>query len=197
ARGIVSGTPAYMSPEQVEGRAHRPDGRTDVYGLAAALYTLLCGRRPFHGRTNAEVMRQVLEDEPLPLRQLRAEAPVEVERVCLKGMAKRPADRYTTAADFAEALRHAVGLVPTPVPVSPPVPTPRRTARTERRQITLLHCACESHGDAEDDPTEGLAAFQAACAEAVKSHGGLVLQASATAVLACFVYPVARENAPR
>jgi hypothetical protein len=201
-RGVVSGTPAYMSPEQVEGRAHRPDGRTDVYSLAASLYTLLCGRQPFRGRTHAEVMAQVLEDEPQPLRQMRAEVPAGVERVCLKGMAKRPADRYTTAADFAEALRQAVGLVPAPasapvLPSAPSRPTAARAARTERRRVTLLHCSCEPPDDAEDDPTEQLAAFQGSCSEVVKTHGGLVLQATGTAFLACFGYPVAREDAPR
>jgi hypothetical protein len=215
--GLVSGTPSFMAPEQALGRAHRPDGRTDIYGLAATLYAMLCGRPPFRGRTSADVMRQVREDEPQPLRQIRPDVPPELERACLKGMAKNPADRYTTAADFADALRRAVGLLPGPVlpstiteravptsPVPPVVPAPAaapahpstRVPRAERRQVTLLQCAFEP-GAADDDPTEHVAAFQAACAEAVTAHGGLVLPASGTAFSACFGYPVAREDAPR
>ena len=93
-RGVVSGTPAYMSPEQAGGRGHRPDGRTDIYGLAATLYAMLCGRPPFRGRGGADVLRQVREDEPQPVRQLRPDVPPELEAVCLKGMAKNPGDRY-------------------------------------------------------------------------------------------------------
>jgi len=91
-RGIVSGTPAFMSPEQAGGRGHRPDGRTDVYGLAATLYAMLCGRSPFRGRSHADIFRQVREDEPQPPRQLRPDLPLELERVCLKGMAKLPGE---------------------------------------------------------------------------------------------------------
>lgn len=205
--GIVSGTPSYMSPEQTGGRAHRADGRTDIYGLAATLYSMLCGRPPFRGRNNLDVFRQIREDEPQPLRQIRPELPPELERVCLKGMAKLPGDRYTTAADFAEALRRAVGLLPpiasppsTPLVASaqrPSAPTkPRGGPRTERRQITLLQCLCEaSKGD--DDPMEQVAAFQTLCAEVVEAHGGMSMQVSGAAFLACFGYPTAREDAPR
>ncbi|MBY0512808.1 MAG: serine/threonine protein kinase, partial [Gemmataceae bacterium] len=116
-RGVVSGTPAFMSPEQADGRAHRADGRTDVYGLAATLYALLCGRAPYRGQTTVEILRQVREDDPPPPRQLRPDVPPALEAACLKGLAKLPADRFTTAADFAEAVRRAVGLLP---PLDPP-----------------------------------------------------------------------------
>jgi serine/threonine protein kinase len=116
-RGVVSGTPAYMSPEQAAGRAHRPDGRTDVYGLAATLYALLCGRAPFRGPSTGEILRQVREDDPPPPRQLRPDLPAALEAAVTKGLAKLPADRFTTAADFADAIRRAVGLLP---PLDPP-----------------------------------------------------------------------------
>src|SRR5262245_30639621 len=208
--GVVAGTPSYMSPEQVGGRAHRPDGRTDVYGLAATLYAILCGRPPFQGRDNADLFRQIREDEPQPPRQIRPELPPELERVCLKGMAKLPGDRYTTAADFAEALRRSVGLllaVPStvPAPAAQPAqrgaaalrpPTPRVGPRAERRQITLLQCFCQA-GTGDDDPMEQVAAFQALCAEVVAAHGGVTMQAAGAAFVACFGYPVAREDSPR
>jgi predicted ATPase/class 3 adenylate cyclase len=206
--GVVSGTAAYMSPEQTSGLAHRPDGRTDIYSLAATLYSILCGRPPFRGRSSDEVLRQIQEDEPQPPRQIRPDIPPELERVCLKGMAKLPGDRYTTAADFAEALRVAVSLIP-PAPsragpsppvgfVSPPPTQPAvpRGPRAERRQITLLQCLCET-GKGDEDPMEQVAAFQALCAEVVVAHGGMALQAAGAAFLACFGYPVAREDAPR
>ncbi|HVK10292.1 MAG TPA: serine/threonine-protein kinase, partial [Gemmataceae bacterium] len=119
--GVVSGTPAFMSPEQAGGLGHRPDGRTDVYGLAATLYAMLGGRPPFRGRAYLEVLRQVLEDDPQPLRQIRPDVSPEVEQVCHRGMAKLPGDRYTTAADLAEALRRAAEPGPARArPESPP-----------------------------------------------------------------------------
>jgi hypothetical protein len=206
--GLVIGTPAYMSPEQVGGRAHRPDGRTDIYGLAATLYAILCGRPPFRGRSNGDLFRQIREDEPQPLRQIRPDLPPEMGRVCLKGMAKLPGDRYTTAADFADALRRSVGLLPAiataaPAPatqparvVAPAKPAPRTGPRAERRQITLLQCFCQAvTGD--DDPMEQVAAFQALCADVVAAHGGMPMQAAGAAFVACFGYPVAREDSPR
>jgi class 3 adenylate cyclase/predicted ATPase len=206
-RGLVSGTPAYMSPEQAGGRGHRPDGRTDIYGLAATLYAVLCGRPPFRGLSSADVLRQVREDEPQPVRQLRPDVPPEVEAVILKGMAKNPGDRYTTAADFAAALRRSVGHPSlgnlaggpdrTPGPAPAPTATPRPGPRAERRQVTLLQCAFEARAGRDDDPTDQVVGFQAACAEVVTAHGGLPLQAAGTTFLACFGYPVAREDAPR
>src|SRR5262249_54223759 len=174
------------------------------------LYSILCGRAPFRGRSPADVFRQIREDEPQPPRQIRPDLPPELERVCLKGMAKLPGDRYTTAADFADALRRSVGLLaPAPSAVPPPAAPPARESaaapsrakprtgpRAERRQITLLQCFCQaSTGD--DDPMEQVAAFQALCADVVAAHGGVSMQAGGSAFVACFGYPVAREDSPR
>jgi hypothetical protein len=206
-RGVVSGTPAYMSPEQAAGRAHRADGRLDVYGLAATLYTLLCGRAPFRAQNTIELLRQVQEDDPPPPRQLRPDIPAALEAACLKGLAKLPGDRFTTAADFAEALRRAVGLLPplssptgAPLPATMPAAPAQATTRdprTERRQVTLVQFGFEPTTGEDDDPTEHVAAFQAACAARVAEHGGLTLQAAGTGFLACFGYPTAHEHAPR
>ncbi len=105
--GIISGTPAYMAPEQVAGAAHRIDGRTDIHSLGVVLYEMLCGHLPFRASNTRELLRQVSDDEPQPPRQLRPEIPPELERACLKSLAKRLQDRYTTASDFAEDLRRA------------------------------------------------------------------------------------------
>jgi hypothetical protein len=204
-RGRVSGTPAFMSPEQAAGRAHRPDGRTDVYGLAATLYALLCGRAPFRGTGTAELLRQVREDDPPPPRQLRPEVPVALEAAVLKGLAKLPGDRFTTAADFAAALRRAVGLLP-PAPGGGPAagpaaaaadPRPPAPPRAERRQVTLVQFSLAPDDDPDDDPTDAVAAFQAACAAAVADHRGLPVQTGGTGFLALFGFPTAHEDAPR
>jgi serine/threonine protein kinase/predicted ATPase len=115
--GIVAGTPNYMAPEQVAGAAHRIDGRTDVYSLGVVLYEMLCGRLPFRATSAEELLRQVRDDEPQPPRQLCREIPPELEQVCLKALAKRLQDRYTTASDFAEDLRRA--CPPAPGPAAP------------------------------------------------------------------------------
>ena len=107
-KGIVSGTPWYMSPEQAVGTAHRIDGRTDVYSLGVVLYEMLTGRLPFQATEFQELLRQVRDDEPQPPRQLVRDMPPDLERICLKAMAKQVADRYTTAADFADDLRRVI-----------------------------------------------------------------------------------------
>ena len=165
--GVVSGSPAYMAPEQVAGAAHRIDGRTDIYSLGVVLYEMLCGRLPFRASNTRELLRQVQDDEPQPPRQLRAEIPPELEKACLKALAKRLQDRYSTAADFAADLRHTCAqanaqapwslapppvVVPTGEPLAPgavaapqPSPTPvsrRRAREAERRQVTVLVCGC-------------------------------------------------------
>src|SRR5262249_52659899 len=107
--GIV-GTPAYMSPEQAN--AERLDGRSDIYSLGVVLYELLCGRSPFADNVVCERLRRVREEEPPPPRQLVPEIPRELEAVCLKAMAKRVSDRYSTAADFAADLRSCLAGSP-------------------------------------------------------------------------------------
>jgi serine/threonine protein kinase len=101
--GVLAGTPAYMSPEQVQASEHL-DGRTDVYSLGMTLYEALTGKNPFHGAAHV-VLQQVLAEEPRPPRQLDDRIPRDVETICLKALAKEPNRRYQTAAEFAEDLR--------------------------------------------------------------------------------------------
>src|SRR5262249_41428197 len=102
--GQVIGTPAYMSPEQARGEAHRVDGRGDVYSLGVILYQLLTGELPFRGNVRM-LLHQVLHDEPRPPRSLNDHVPPDLETIVLKAMAKEPSRRYASARELAEELR--------------------------------------------------------------------------------------------
>jgi non-specific serine/threonine protein kinase len=101
----VSGTPAYMAPEQVRGESHRLDGRCDIWSLGAILYEMITGRRAFAGRKVHDVFDEIVHREPKPPRQIDDSIPIELERICLRCLAKDVSARYTTARDLCDDLR--------------------------------------------------------------------------------------------
>ncbi len=103
--GTVLGTPAYMSPEQFMGQVVDP--RTDIYSSGVLLYQLLTGERPFEGSVTA-IMHKVLNTEPPVPSALSVTAPAALDAVVRRAMAKRPEDRYPSAAAFAAAIRGAL-----------------------------------------------------------------------------------------
>jgi serine/threonine protein kinase/tetratricopeptide (TPR) repeat protein len=102
-RGSVLGTPAYMSPEQAEGNLEALGPRSDAYSLGATLYSLLTGRPPFAGEPG-EVLRAVQQGEFRPPRAIVPTLDRALEAVCLKAMALRPEDRYSSCRGLAEDL---------------------------------------------------------------------------------------------
>jgi serine/threonine-protein kinase len=100
--GQVVGTAKYLSPEQVEGGPI--DARSDVYALGVVLYEMLCGRPPFEGDNATTTAIARLNSEPLRLRQVKAGIPRGLEDIVVRAMARRPGDRYSSAAALRSAL---------------------------------------------------------------------------------------------
>jgi serine/threonine-protein kinase len=103
AAGLTLGTPAYMSPEQAAG-IRSPDARSDVYSLAAVLYEMLVGEPPHTGPDASAVLARVLTEPVRPVRASRESVPARVDAALQRALARLPADRFPSAAEFARAL---------------------------------------------------------------------------------------------
>src|SRR5215217_4995846 len=119
--GMMIGTPAYVSPEQAAGEPNL-DGRSDQYSLGCVLYEMLSGERPFSGPTPQAIMAKRFSETPKPLRAIRNTVPESVEKAVARAMSTDASGRYSTTAQFGQAL--ASGSLATPtntaaLPVAP------------------------------------------------------------------------------
>jgi serine/threonine-protein kinase len=103
--GDVMGTPSYMPPEQALGETSNIGVRSDVYSLGAILYHLVTGRPPYQAATPLETLLQVVEQDPLNVRQLNKAVDPELSAICMKCLEKEPIDRYESAGKLADDLQ--------------------------------------------------------------------------------------------
>ena len=137
-QGQVLGTPAYMAPEQAQGRHDLVNQRTDIYGLGAILYEILTGRPPFIAPKTSEVIKKVCNEAPTPPRQIVPRIAPGLEAVCLKALQKQKPDRYTTAAELAQEVRRYLADEPVKAFAEP---WTSRAARWSRRHKTWVAAA--------------------------------------------------------
>lgn len=100
--GTITGTAAYMSPEQAE--AHSVDERSDIFSFGAVLYEMISGRRAFNGGSQLSTLAAVLQMEPAPIREAREQVPREVERIIERCLRKDPRRRWQSMADVKIAI---------------------------------------------------------------------------------------------
>jgi eukaryotic-like serine/threonine-protein kinase len=138
--GITVGTPHYMSPEQAAGE-QQIDGRSDVYSLGAVLYESLAGTPPHVGPTAQAIIARVITEVPKPLGELRSTVPSHVEAAITRALCKVPADRYSTAAAFAEALSGPNVILPPGVRHPGAIAAPQSTPFRQTRSMAVVASA--------------------------------------------------------
>ncbi len=134
--GMSLGTPHYMSPEQAMGE-REITARSDVYALGAVLYEMLTGDPPFTGSTAQAVVARVVTESPRPLLPQRHTIPPNVEAAVLRALEKLPADRFASAAQFADALANPAATRPTASATAPHAAAPPAGPRARLRDPVL------------------------------------------------------------
>jgi serine/threonine protein kinase/Flp pilus assembly protein TadD len=135
ATGDVMGTARYMSPEQVAGRSGVVDHRTDIYSLGITLYELATLKEAFEGANRQEFFRRIAEEEPRTPRQINPAIPTDLETILLKAIAKSPQDRYPSAKELADDLKHFLDGEPV---LARRASLADRAAKWARRHKTLV-----------------------------------------------------------
>jgi serine/threonine protein kinase len=150
----VMGTPSYMSPEQVKGRP--VDGRTDIFSLGVVLYEMLTGEKPFPGQSITTVIYKIVNEEPIPPRQLNPSIHPGLNEIVLRALAKEPEVRYQNCREMLEDLRNYRALGgnernPDATMISPrgqgagqPFATPTRPLRTQYVEDPVTAAAAHS-----------------------------------------------------
>ncbi|MGB0680889.1 MAG: serine/threonine-protein kinase, partial [Polyangiales bacterium] len=135
ATGATVGTPSYMAPEQATGARH-VDARADIYAAGAILYRMLTGTPPHSNAEAGSCIAQLLSTEAVPPRTLNGRIPIAVEATIQKAMARDPAERFTDAASFAQALQALRQTPPAPHAVAISGAFLRQTPKTEQEATT-------------------------------------------------------------
>ena len=148
----MAGTPVYMSPEQARGEGHRVDGRSDIFSLGVVFYELLTGRRPFKGDSIDDLVDQIRKPQTRarPARSM-TRSRASWKRICLKALAKRATDRYTTASDMAEDLS---AFTKTGQAASPPVLPAAASPRPEPAPESPAPASPSGHPDSDQRPVK-------------------------------------------
>jgi serine/threonine-protein kinase len=151
--GTMVGTPAYMSPEQIQG--HRVDRRSDIFSAGIILYQFLTGQRPFTGEGAWTIAKKIIQDNPPMPSSINVAVSPEFDKIVAKALAKDPNQRFSTAREFARALRLAAEGKPAiaeaePTVLAPPLHAPEPRAPEALRSGEMELEFWRSIKDSED-----------------------------------------------
>ncbi len=179
--GTMVGTPSFMSPEQARGETHAIDARSDIWAVGACLYQMMTGALPFDGTSVLDVLLQISEIDPKPIRALHAALPRDAEAIVFKCLTKEPAGRYQTAAALREDIDRFLHGVPV---TARPVTVLRRAFAWVRRNRAISITASLGFLGIATTLTYAFWLGPAMKAASLRRHIAAIEQAAATACVA-------------